>query len=376
MATSRRLIHQTLFLLLPFLLAGCVSIIEFEGSDKNRELVIYGKLTNSQAYDQGITVKWSDLNTSADLAIEDASVVVLDENDQQYPYAFSAESGKYLPVNSFIGVPGTTYRARITVNDQIYQSSPQRMPTVGTQDTAYYRVEKELLITDTGAELDQYRVKILTDSRLDASDEDIFMRWDVEQVFILAEVTLPVSKFPFFSPSVCYIHEGYANEDMNLFNGERINKTFLQEQELANVLMDNNFINIRGYGIIQSSITREAMIYWEKVNQVAIRDGSIFEVPPAPVPGNFSNLSDPDQVPLGFFEVTKVDTTGTYVLQGDLPIRFGRSREVPNCSFPIGLLLTVPYGCFSCLADLGVPDYCLNCSLVPNSTRIRPSYLF
>lgn len=355
---------------------GCVSIIDFDTSDQAEQLVIYGKLTNSQNYHQGISVKRSSLETTVGRSITDAVVTVIDETGQEYPYQFSEEFDQYIPIAPFIGIPGTSYQARISIGEQTYESSAQRMPVYGSTDTAYFRFDIDTLISDGGIEFEQYRLKILTDSQFDQTDDTLYLKWDVEQITILSEVVLPVAKFPNYSPNVCYLFEGFINEKLLLYNGDEIRIPSIQEQELAFIPLDRTFINRRGYGIFQSSITRESMEYYQKVDQIANRVGSIFEVPPAPVPGNFRNINDPENPPLGFFEVAKMDTTGTYVLQGDLPVRIGRGIEVPNCDYPITLFENIPAGCLQCVYDIGVPTYCTNCTLLPNSTRERPSYLF
>lgn len=332
-------------------LTTCVSIIEFDTADA-KEIIIFGKLTNSRNYDQNITVKRTDLNTTAGLSIENAVVQVIDETDNQsYAYQFSEETDSYLPVTPLVGIPGHAYRARVSLENQIFESDPQVMPEFNAIDTSYFEFEKEVAISNAGVESEQYRLKILTDSRLDQVEETLFMKWDVEQVFIISEVVLPASKFPFYSPRVCYIFEGFANDDLVLFNGDLVQVDLIQRQELASIPLDNSFINIRGYGIIQSSITREAANYWQKVIDVSNRVGSIFKV-------------------------AKVDTTGTFVTPSDLPVNLGRGVDAPNCDYPITLFANVDQNCFPCLEDLGVPDYCVNCTFLPNSTRKRPSYLF
>lgn len=355
----------------------CVSIIELETSGTEEQIVIFGKVTNSTSFDQGFTVKRSDLETQVGLTFQDASIVVIDETTNvSYDYQYDAESDRFIPVVPYAGVPGHSYRARVSIQDQIFESASQRMPINGAQDTSYYRFEREEVITDAGAAF-KYRLKVFTDSQIPNTDEPIFMRWDVEQVYILEEVVLPSSSFPFYSPGVCYVYdERFANDRVILFDGDVVQSSSIQGQEVADIPFDNSFINIRGYGIIQSSITREAANYWKNVINVSNREGSIFEVPPAPVPGNFQDINNPANSPLGFFEVAKVDTTGTFVLKGDIPVAIGRAPEFPFCGFPTTMFLQVPLNCFPCLENLGVPSYCWNCTQLPNSTRKRPSYLF
>ncbi len=355
---------------------SCVSIIELDNIGNQERIVIFGKLTNSRNYDQGITVKRSNSETQVGLSYTNAEVVVYDDNSgESFPYEYSAETDRYIPTVRYAGTPGHTYRARVTLDDQVYESTPQFMPMTNAEDSAYFRFEQEEIISNAGT-TEQWRLKILIKTNLPDSEEELFMRWNVEQVYILEEVPLPTSRFPFYSPRACYVFDGSASDELVLFNGETVKTNLIPEQEVANVPFDNSFINVRGYGVIQSSITREAAAYWQRVIDVSDRSGSIFEVPPAPIPGNFQNLNDPNDAPLGFFEVAKMDTIGTSVIEDDHPIGLGLGMEYPNCDFLPNQFVTVPINCFECLRFFRVPDYCWNCTEFPNSTRKRPNFFF
>ncbi len=366
---------RTLILLLITLsFTTCVSIIEFDTLDE-RELVIFGKFTNSEMHDQSISIKRTDLNTTAGLSIDDASVTVTDEFGRIFPYRYAEAKERYLPIEPLVGVAGTSYQASVTVNNQTYRSSWQKMPLVGARDSTYFQVERITVITDVGAEIQRYVVKIFTDSQLDFSEEPIYMKWDVEQVYIHQEIALPGASFPFYSPRNCYIYDEYIARNILLFDGAVVNTSSIQGQEVAEIPVDNSFSVLRGFGIIQSSISREALEYWQRVESVSNRVGSIFEIPPAPIPGNFVNIDNPEDMPLGFFEVAKVDTSGTFVTSGDIPVTLGLNGDFVNCNFAAGQFNGIPINCFPCLEARGVAEACYNCLSLPNSSLVRPSYL-
>ncbi|MDW3194240.1 MAG: hypothetical protein R8G66_17835 [Cytophagales bacterium] len=376
MRNISRHIKGVVLIFIVFFITKCVSIIDFDVASSERELVIYGKLTNAQNYDQGITVQWSDLNTTADLSIADATVVVEDENDHVFPYVYSVATEKYLPVNPLVGIPGTAYRARVTVNDETYISSFQRMPTIGAQDSSYFEIDRVRAISNIGVLFERFVLRVYTDSRLDASDSSIYMKWDVERVDLQQEMLLPGSNFPFYSPRNCYNIERYSGQEILLFDGDLVNTLFIQGQKTLEIPLENSLSTLRGIGIIQSSISREAMEYWRKVNDVSNRTGNIFEIPPAPIPGNISLVSNPNEKVLGFFEVAKMDTSGTEITRADFPVIFAFGGNTVNCSnFATSQFNSIPANCFPCLGDRGVPEVCYNCLSKPNSTLTKPSYL-
>ncbi len=145
---------------------------------------------------------------------------------------------------------------------------------------------------------------------------------------------------------------------------------------MIETLLNQNLDTAGGFGIIQHSMTQEALAYWKKVDQVANRVGSLFEVPPAPIPGNISNLTAEDQQVLGFFEVSKVDTSGVFIVAEDIPVFLGNAGVTINCQYAQEYLAGVPFQCFTCLqTHLGVPEACYNCLSLPDATLERPTYL-
>ena len=368
-------INLALFLVLIVVCPACVSLIEFDAPEGSEEVIIFGKLTNSSIYDQAITVRRTDAKTTVGLSIVDAQVAVLDDMGNVYPYTFSEQDDRFLPNSRLIAVPGRSYQAQITIGASTYLSTMQRMPTVGAKDSTYFRFDKRTRLSGVGVEVDQYYLQIITDSELDAHEEPIFLKWDVEQVFIQTEIFLPASSFPFYAPGNCFIEEDFPSANVRLFNGDIVANSEIDQQIIADVILDNSFKTLRGYGVVQSSFSREAAQYWERVDEVANRVGSIFEIPPAAIPGNFQNVNDSEDKPLGFFEVSKVDTTGTFVLEKDLPLFLGLNGDFVTCNFAVGQFSSVPINCLSCLESLGVPEACYNCLSLPNSTRKKPPYL-
>lgn len=369
--------YLKLFLIpcLGILCQTCVSIYDFDTEATANEIVIFGKLTNSSIYDQAITVRRTSLRTTVGLSIEDAQVEVLDDLNNVYPYLFSEEEERFLPAVRFTGIPGVSYQARVTIGGKTYTSTMQRMPTVGAQDSTYFQFLSKPAIGGAGVEFDQLYMQVLTDSRLDASEDNIYMKWDIEQVYIQTEMQLPAASFPFYSPRNCWIYDEFAAPNALLFDGDLVNSQLVQGQLVAEVVLDNSFKTLRGYGVIQSSFSREALDYWRRVDQISNRVGSIFEIPPAPIPGNFSSIEDTEDKPLGFFEVSKVDTTGTFITASDIPVFLGLNGDFINCSFAQGQFSGIPFNCFSCLEARGIPEGCYNCLSLPNSSLRSPSFL-
>lgn len=75
----------------------------------------------------------------------------------------------------------------------------------------------------------------------------------------------------------------------------------------------------------------ETFEYWEKVAEVVGSTGSLFDAPPAAIPGNIFNPEDQDEVVLGYFEVTNNQTTRFRTLIDTFNLR----PASPDCQYNI-----------------------------------------
>ena len=65
--------------------------------------------------------------------------------------------------------------------------------------------------------------------------------------------------------------------------------------------------------VTQQSISPEAFAFWDQLRMNNIEQGGMYETQPLPVKGNLTNLTNPEQTVLGFFQVTSVKTKRLFV---------------------------------------------------------------
>lgn len=305
----------------------------------------------------------------------EATVSIIEEQGDTHDYQYNEELERYVPMTPYHGIPGRTYQLVVLANGQRYVSSPQTIPLTNGHDSSFLKFDTETVITNAGATVTQYKAKVFTNTILPESEE-LYLKWEVEQVHVQTELSLPKHVFPFSSPRNCYIIESVLSDNVLLFDGSENQASEISERQLFEMQIDQTLDTAGGFGVYQYSITKEAVDYWKKIDLVSNRVGSIFEVPPAAVQGNLSNAEDPSEEVLGFFEVSKVDTTGIFIVAEDLPIFVGLAGITIDCDYPQNYLDGVPFQCLPCLTThLGVPEACYNCLSLPNSTLNRPTYL-
>ncbi len=98
--------------------------------------------------------------------IENATVVIVDENGVTYPYEYEDSLKYYLPNDSFVGVPGIAYQLTVMLEGEVFQSTFETMPASGGIDRSEVQFARETLISDVGATTEQHILRILTTTQL------------------------------------------------------------------------------------------------------------------------------------------------------------------------------------------------------------------
>lgn len=350
---------------------GCSQIIEFETHSSEVDLVIFGTLTNSSVAPNSVRITYTEQGDTIE-TVTHAEVTVIDDLGKIIPYEYVPEFKRYEPKTpGFAGVPGHSYYIEVFVNGNTYHSIPEELPISKTKDSVFFHFGKRTLTSNQGVSITQDVVNIVTSGTVENVSEPVYLKWDVEEIFIFTEALLSTSFFPFYSPGNCYVVQPYITSAIPLFNS---NESSLFEINLVTEVIDSDFKGFHAFGIVQSTLTAEAFDYWTKIEEASNRIASIFETPPGPVSGNLFNIDNDNDRPLGYFAAVSVDSTTIGTTEADLPV-FIPGDPPPGCSRAIALQSLVPFNCFQCLVNDGVPEACVDCTSLPGSTRVRPSYL-
>jgi len=68
----------------------------------------------------------------------------------------------------------------------------------------------------------------------------------------------------------------------------------------------------------QQSLSSDAYDYWRRMNDQSVESGGLYEKQPASVVGNISNLSDPEELVLGYFYATQLREQSLFVHNNNL----------------------------------------------------------
>lgn len=350
---------------------SCEDVIELDGGEPQGEIVIYGLINNAKG---PYEIRVSQVTKADQKAtpVSGATVRVFDQ-DGIVEIAVEATDGVYRTGGEGIcGEAGNSYFAEVELPDgNIYRSAPETMPLQNAIDSSYFEVLKVETLSSQGVTVETTVIRVYTDTEFSQGADPLFLKWDIHDVFLFQTVALPAFKFPRYAQSSCFFLEFNNPQQILLFDQSESPTLKIDQQLVAQAEIDVKFFNLHYFNVVQSSITEGAHRYWDQIDEITNRAGSIFDAPPAKVLGNFSNINDPDEEVLGYFEVSKMDTSRLFITRSSIPFLILDPCELPSLSF----FTSIPFECFSCLADVLDPECYQSCALFdPDKVIPRPFY--
>lgn len=346
-----------IFPLLIIVLTACVEEVDFQPGRVPDVLVVDGRITTDKGpHKVRLSRVASYYGRQAGDPVSEATVTLLDDQGLRWDYKESArQPGLYL-LADMQGEIGRSYRLDIHLaDDRIYRSQPELLLPVPNVDSLSYYTNFEQFQEVSGTIQEKWFINLLVHTTLEPLAQGPYLRWEVETVHNFVELT-PVPNFGRDS-FVCYIHETLDPQQLRLFDGSGATviqpiSRFLGRKRITWIFEFRHYFNV-----YQSSLTERAYRYWSQVDKIANQTGTIFDPPAAAIRGNVYNSIDPDEIVLGYFGASAIDTARIFTTRSDLP----------------GVTI-LPY-CGSYLArPVPIPPACFNCKLLPNSTYVRPDY--
>ncbi len=341
------------FLLITFL-SSCLIPIDRSSDYIGGQIVISGQISPLQETNV-ITLGRTAFTERLPQPVTGAFIWLFDDHGNENPYLEDAEYPGTYRLQNVVGVPGRTYFIRVfTSSGEAYESVPEKMPEDIGEDVIFYSLVKEDFADQDGIVKEQDFVKIYTTASLPETDNLLFLKWHIEEVYLLSPTDFPD---PFGSvPQPCFITQQVDAQRIVLFNGEEIKTNSISEMLVASRIVDRSFKERHYFNTYQSSMTRDAYQYWRKVDVVANQVGSIFDSPPARITGNIFN-ADRHQEVLGYFQAVNQKLKRFYLLPQDFPFKMTQYCEYgPDRFFE------------------NYPSECLDCRSVRNSSYVRPEW--
>lgn len=327
-------------------------MIDLKTEGAESRLLINGRVTDGLAGNEVTISTTSPYNGQQDPV--SGAIVHLLENEIELAQYVEYEPGKYRLDYVDSAKVGQNYQLLVSLpNGSTFRSLPSVMPDQAAIDHPKFNASAiEVIVNQEGTSIEQNLVQLYIDTEALDPQEDFYLTWNIIEAYTFQERSIDGNL-----PPACYITNDVTGQELQLFNGAEIKVDRVENTLLTSTKVDARFAFDFYYSIIQSTIDEAAYNYLSLINEVSNTQGSIFDKPAAPIPGNFRNLAQPDEEVLGYFFVTRSDTTRLRL----------RAEDVPGfISAPCPL--RVDYS--------EEPSACLNCLLIENSTYRRPYYWF
>ncbi|MBA7520326.1 hypothetical protein ES705_12420 [subsurface metagenome] len=299
-------------------LAGCIEPFTPLIDESEESLVIEGQITD-QAGNHYIHIsRTAPYNDPHKIPEPDCQVEVVDNYGNIFEF-YESDSGVYMQwiPKDFLNI-GTQYKVKvITADGNIYESDFDELlspsPPFGS---IYYEIEvRETFDPDNPI----YGIQFYID--LDAPDDFARnYRWELEETWEYEA-----------GYRIQYYYDGTIHEIDDPFflfrcwSTEPIRKIYtsttrystsntINKFPLHYVSNKSNRLKIK-YSLLvkQYSLSNTAYDYWFQLQKQSQESGGLYETQPARIRGNISNVNDPEEVVLGFFNASSVTQKRIFV---------------------------------------------------------------
>ena len=356
-----------IYLFLITSLVSCIEPYEFNSSVEGNALVVEGSINNTE----GPHVLYLSLTQESDgktkvngginnplnlLPVSNAMAILYNSLGESFLFQEN-EKGEYV-IDKGIhkGIQGAEYHVEITLSDgRQYVSLPELIPEKNSADSLSYDFQLKEKVGSHDIIYKKYFIRLFVDSYLPKTDTTLYLKWDIEEVYLLTPMRIPNPRGP-LNPA-CYITNIPSPQQVELFTTEGFSGRQILDRQLVERQLDKSFLEKHYFNVYQQSITRSYYEYWKNIEALIENSGTIYAIPPGIVEGNIRSLDNPDENVFGYFSGKSTVVSRVRTFGFDIPFYI-----VNECRYIEGKPLS------------GYPRECINCLTAPNSTTNRPDY--
>lgn len=261
-----------------FSLTNCTDVIDLELPDGDVQLVVDGLLTNQVGEKQVLLTSTTNYFENKEAPAVSGALVLLYNETGLVDTLKEKKAGTY--VTQHVGKVGATYHLYIrTKAGEEYESKPEFLRAVSEIDSIYYEYKEKTAFQDAG-----YYVKINTSEPLGVGD---YYRWKQ------------------------YINGEYKNKPLDLLYAT---DEFVDGNPIIGFEVSLNPLE-KGdqFRIQQMSISKGEYDFLTQLTQQTANVGSLFDSPPAALPGNIVGVKNTKKQALGFFSASAVAESEVFI---------------------------------------------------------------
>ncbi len=336
--------------------SGCIDQIQFELSDNENfdQLIVQGQIhTGAGPYTIriGRTTSLSNGEYIPELGVTGK----INSNKGLSEDLVEKGDGWYqIPGRIVQGEVNISYELELYIGNKTYLSHTESIPEIVEMDTIHWEQIDKPFLSSENIEVTRPFVTINIDTPIPNLTQGPFLRWETFETYSLVENPPPP---PASFSYICYFTFPTNPQEILLFNGQNFTGAYWENQWVGDRIIDWTFSSKHIFSVVQISMTEQAFQYWDRVKRVIDQEGTIFDSPPAAVPGNIVNIDNPQELVLGYFEAVSVDTIRTFTLKSDF---------APELASP----LCISVGVYDPLQ----PPACYDCQSLEGASIVRPHF--
>jgi hypothetical protein len=288
-----------------------------------------------------------------------ARITLLDDQGNEGFYRRTEEDGLWeYDKESLRIIPGRSYRVRVrTANGNVYESQPEQIPLARAIPNITVEFKQVPFNAGTTGSINFRNVMdVYAQTILANPNDNYYLRWVAIQTFRLNPTDFPD---PFNSiPPSCYVNRQVQPQKIPVFSSAGFSGDIIPRQLIGRIDLDYAFNNKNVITVKTFSQTREAYEFYRKVGFTLNNTGSLFDTPPAAIPGNIYNVEDPTEEILGYFDAASIELQRVTVSRDDFPFLVPSTE----CEYVPGQQ-----------ADQ-YNQYCIDCTTLEGSSFERPDF--
>lgn len=327
--------------LLMLLLGGCIEELELPTEARDPVLVMEGFITPEHSY---VDLSFISNSNLVSQPISGAEVRIVNSAGNAW-VGTETEPGHYEISTQGLVEPGQAYLAEAVLpNGESYRSSPDTVPAGIASDEVDWRL---------GQNRGRRVMRVFSRPFFPESPAALRSLWRITDAYVQTPTDFPD---PFNDlPPNCYIEQQPDLQRIPLLDGSPFAGQQVERVVVGEIFLDPTFDEKHVISVEQYSLSAPSYAYWVKAAQLLAQRGSLFDTPPALLPGNVSGEQLGTREARGYVSAALYQVTRFAVYPSDLPGTF-----LDPCEYQPGRRY-YPNECTRCIALRGSsfdpPDY-------------------
>ena len=295
---------------------------------------------------------------------------------------FEANPGRYLSYPDFRAYTGREYQLFIqTADGKQYASESVLLRETPPIDSVYYRYEERVV---AGSENNVPGLQIYVTTH-DMNNNTWYYRWEYSETW---EFRTKYNSTLIWEDGMTkereeQINQCWKNNESSgvLVNtSKNLNEDIISELPLVFISNETDRLSIK-YSILvkQYALSERSYNFWKDLEKINENLGTLFDPQPYVLQGNIHNVSDENDVVLGYFDASAIQQERIFIARGEFP--YFATPGYPSCKDTIvsyGLIPAMIRQDFMLVGQVPMGRYllseepCIDCRLT--GTNIQPDF--